>query len=87
MASLLALAVAAADQENVDPSIDIIANVCSSARGVRAAYDGSAKETRKWSRGGGPERQDDLVVALCPQRATLEQWLRVEQTSRWRKRN
>ena len=51
MASLLALAVAAADQENVDPSIDIIANVHSSARGVRAAYDESAKETRKRSRG------------------------------------
>ena len=49
---LLALAVAAADQENVYPSIDIIANVCSSARGVRAAHiDGSAKQTRKQSHG------------------------------------
>ena len=43
-ATLLVLAVAAADQENVYPSIDIIANVCSSAQGVRAAYiDGPAK--------------------------------------------
>ena len=42
--ALLALAdAAAADQENDDPSIDIIANVRSSARGVRAAHiDGSA---------------------------------------------
>ena len=49
---LLALTVAAADQENVDPSIDIIANLRSSARGVRAAHiDGSAKEMRKRSRG------------------------------------
>ena len=50
MASLLALVVAVADQENVDPLIDIIANVRSSARGGRVApIDGLAKETRKWS--------------------------------------
>ena len=46
--ALLALADAAADQENVDPLIDIIANVHSSARGVRAAHiDGLVKEASK----------------------------------------
>ena len=43
---LRSLTVAAADQEKVDPSIDVIANVCSSVRGVRRAYiDGWVKET------------------------------------------
>ena len=50
--ALLALAIAVANQENVDPSIDIIANIRSSARGVRAAHiDGPAKEMRKQSHG------------------------------------
>ena len=48
--ALIALAVAAADQENVNPLIGIIANVCSSTQGVRVAHiDRSAKEARKRS--------------------------------------
>ena len=64
--ALLALADAAADQENVDPSIDIIANVRSSARGVRAAHiDGSAKETRKRSRGPRSSDAEKIESLLC----------------------
>ena len=65
--ALLALAVAAADQENVDPLIDIIANVRNSAQGARAAYiDGSAKETRKLSR--GPWRSNAEKIESLPLR-------------------
>jgi hypothetical protein len=64
--ALLALADAAADQENVDPSIDIIANVRSSARGVRAVHiDGSAKETRKRSRGPRSSDAEKIESLLC----------------------
>jgi hypothetical protein len=65
--ALLALAVAAADQENVNPSIDIIANVRSSARGVRAAHiDGSAKETRKRSRGPRSSDAEKIESTMTP---------------------
>ena len=63
---LLALVVAASDQENVDPSIDIIANVRSSVCGVRAAHiDGSAKETRKRSRGPQSSATEKFESLLC----------------------
>ena len=43
-----AVAVAAADQKNVDPLVNSIATVGSTARGVRAVYiDGLDKETGK----------------------------------------
>ena len=64
--TLLALAVAAANQENVDPSIDIIANVCSSARGVRTSHiDGSAKEARKRNRGPQSSDAEKIELLLC----------------------
>ena len=64
--ALLALADAAADQENVDPLIDIIANVRSSVRGVRAAHiDWSAKEARKRSRGLRSSDAEKIESLLC----------------------
>ena len=64
--ALLAFTVAVANQENVDPLIDIIANVCSSAQGVRAAHiDGSAKEARKRSHGPRSSDTEKIELLLC----------------------
>ena len=64
--ALLTLAVAAADQENVDPSIEIITNIRSSVRGARAAYiDGPAKEARKRSHGPRISGAEKIKLLLC----------------------
>ena len=64
--ALLGLVITAADQENVDPSINIIANICSSAQGVRAAYiDGSAKETSKQNCGPWTSNVEKTKSLLC----------------------
>ena len=63
---LLALTFTATDQEIADPLIVIIANVCSSARGVRVAYiDGLAKETRKRSYGPRSSNAEKIKSLLC----------------------
>ena len=64
--TLPGVAVAATDQENVDPSINHITNVCSTMQGVRAAYiDGSAKEKRERSRGPRISNTEKIESLLC----------------------
>jgi hypothetical protein len=59
---------AATDQENVNPSIDCIINVHSTCtvRSVRAVcINGSAKETRKQSRGSQGSNEKKIELLLC----------------------